>query len=108
MTENGEIIRAVQDDAEMLIVRAPDLLDTDNRDHVAGAIHKYRARGSTARDRRDAVRDLADVLEHLRGDVKAHMFSKDEGALFEIANVFWIRHNRPNERRDYDHDAWLS
>ena len=34
------------------------------------------------------------------------MFSKDEGALFKIANQFWVRHNDPDQRRDYDHDAW--
>ena len=28
--------------------------------------------------------------------------------LFEMANKFWIRHNKPGELRDYDHEAWWS
>jgi hypothetical protein len=27
--------------------------------------------------------------------------------LFEMANKFFIRHNKPHERRDYDRDVWL-
>lgn len=75
---------------------------------MANAIHKFRARSATRTDRRDAVRDLADVLERIRTDVKAHMLSKDEAALFEIANKFWIRHNKPTDKREYDHEAWWS
>jgi hypothetical protein len=72
--------------------------------HVAEAIRKYRSR--VGLDRRDAVRHLADVLERIRPNVKAQMFSKDEAALFQIANQFWIRHNDPGQQRAYDHDAW--
>ncbi len=78
--------------------------DPGDEAHIAEGVRKYRSR--VGRDRRDAVRDLADVVERLRPTVKEHMFSKDEGALFQIANQFWIRHNDPGQRRDYDHDAW--
>ena len=108
MTESGEILRGVVDGIAPLLDSAPTMLEPTQRTHVESAIVKYRARSSTATDRRDAVRDLADVLENLRTDVKAHMPSKDEAALFEIANKFWIRHNRPGELRDYDHEAWWS
>ena len=108
MTESGEILRAVVDGTAPLLDSAPRLLEATQRAHVESAIVKYRARSSTATDRRDAVRDLADVLENLRADIKTHMPTKDEAALFEIANKFWIRHNRPGELRDYDHDAWWS
>ncbi|HEY2673084.1 MAG TPA: hypothetical protein VGJ07_22340, partial [Rugosimonospora sp.] len=69
-------------------------------------IHKFRRRGATPTDRRDAVRDLADVLEHMRPQVKVHLLPKDEGALFEIANRFWIRHNKPDQLSDYDRELW--
>ncbi|MCZ2810116.1 hypothetical protein O2W15_01580 [Modestobacter sp. VKM Ac-2979] len=108
MTSQGEIIRAVPDGVAPLLDTAPRQLELSQRQHVEAAITKYRARSSTRTDRRDAVRDLADVLEHLRDDVKATMPSKDEAMLFEMANRFWIRHNRPGEHRDYDHDAWWS
>jgi hypothetical protein len=108
MTQDGEIIRAVPDGVAPLLETASRRLDDGQRQHVEAAITKYRARSSTRTDRRDAVRDLADVLEHLREEVKATLPSKDEAMLFEMANKFWIRHNKPGEHRDYDHEAWWS
>jgi hypothetical protein len=106
MTEAGEIVRAVPDGIAPLLTTAPRLLTADQRDHVESAITKYRARSSTPTDRRDAVRDLADVLENLRAQVKETLPRQDEAMLFEMANKFWIRHNKPGEHRNYDHDAW--
>jgi len=108
LSPDGRVVRSVPDDLAPLLESAPKLLDDDQRQHVAAAVTKYRGRASTPTDRRDAVRDLADVLENMRSSVKAHMPSKDEAALFEIANKFWIRHSKPDERRDYDHEAWWS
>lgn len=108
LTTDGEVVRKAPDGLAPLLAAAPRLLGPADRNHVEAAIAKYRARSSSGTDRRDAVRDLADVLEHLRSNVKEHMPSKDEAALFEIANKFWIRHNKPEERRDYDHEAWWS
>lgn len=106
MTEAGEIVRAVPDGMAPLLEDAPRLLEGDQRQHVQAAIVKYRARSSTPTDRRDAVRDLADVLEHLRSQVKDALPRHDEAMLFEMANKFWIRHNKPGDHRDYDHEAW--
>jgi hypothetical protein len=108
MTPEGEIVRAIPDGVAPLLETAPRFLEDSQQQHVEAAITKYRARSSTRTDRRDAVRDLADVLEHLRDGVKATMPSKDEAMLFQMANQFWIRHNRPGEHRDYDHEAWWS
>lgn len=85
---------------------APKGVDPHNRTLVEAAINKFRRRGATPTDRRDAIRDLADVLEHYRPSVKVHLLSKDEGALFEIANKFWIRHNKPDQYKDYDRELW--
>lgn len=79
-------------------------LEVDDEVLVQGAIAKFRRRDLASR--RDAVRDLADVLERLRTEAPKLMFTKDENALFEIANGFWIRHNKPDQARDYDHDMW--
>jgi len=108
MTIGGEIIRGVPDGVAPLLKTSTRNLDRDQRHHVEAAITKYRSRSSTVTDRRDAVRDLADVLENLRAKVKATMPSKDEAMLFEIANKFWVRHNKPGEHREYEHDAWWS
>ena len=108
LDQHGQIVRKAPDGLDPLLnARRPDLTPGD-ADHVANAIQKFRSRSATRTDRRDAVRDLADVLESIRADVKEHMFSKDEAALFEIANKFWIRHNKPTDKSEYDHEAWWS
>jgi len=105
---DGVIERSLPEGMESLIANAPRGVDAHNRLLVEGAIHKFRRRGATPTDRRDAIRDLADVLEHMRAGVKSHLLSKDEGALFEIANKFWIRHNKPDQHSDYDRELWWS
>jgi hypothetical protein len=74
---------------------------------VDAAVTRFRSRGASMDDRRHAVRDLADVLEALRPDIKKSMLSADEGALFDIANNFGIRHNNRRQRGDYDRVTWL-
>ena len=75
---------------------------------VEAAIHKFRRHRSSIEDRRDAVRDLADVLEYLRPKLKEVLVSKDEQDLFNIANNFGIRHHREGQKTDYDKAIWLS
>ncbi|HEY7426576.1 MAG TPA: hypothetical protein VH682_20240 [Gemmataceae bacterium] len=60
---------------------------------IDAAVNRFRARGASLDDRRHAVRDLADVLEALRGDVKESMLTAHEKDLFKLANNFAIRHN---------------
>ncbi|WP_198682005.1 hypothetical protein [Kribbella rubisoli] len=45
---------------------------------------------------------LALVLEERRALLKEELLSKDERALFEIANGFAIRHQKENQRADYN------
>ena len=78
-------------------------LEGSDEEHVQAALAKFRRRDLPSR--RDAVRDLADVLERLRSDAKK-LLGKDERGLFNIANNYWIRHNNPEQVRDYDHDVW--
>jgi hypothetical protein len=53
-------------------------------------------------DKRSAAINLAGVLEERRALLKAEMATKDEGALFEIANRFAIRHRNVTQQADYD------
>lgn len=108
LTDAGEILHTAPEGLDPLLDASLPGLSTNDTDHVAAAVHKFRSRSSTKTQRRDAVRDLADVLESIRVDVKEQMFSEDERALYKIANGFWIRHNKPSEQRDYDHEAWWS
>ncbi len=73
---------------------------------VAAAKLKFRRRSVS--DRRDAVKELVDVLEFIRDDAKAVLTSKDHSDLFNLANNFGIRHHTKDQKTDYDLNIWLS
>jgi hypothetical protein len=106
----GEIVAKVP--SEMLgLLGAPIPASADEdlvTSRVEPAIALYRSRNSTKTDRRQAVRELADVLEALREEIKEEMLPKDERELFHLANGFAIRHNNRDQRNDYDDAIWLS
>ena len=78
----------------------------DDADKVRHAVTLFRSRGTSVEDKRSACITLADVLETRRSLLKAELLSRDEEALFQIANGFAIRHQRADQRPDYD-DAYL-
>lgn len=82
--------------------------DSNVTGRISAAVLRYRRHGSTLDDRRQAVRDLADVLEYLRPQVKSLLTSADEGDLFNLANNFGIRHHNDHQKTGYDASLWLS
>ncbi|TMQ14294.1 MAG: hypothetical protein E6J90_27165 [Deltaproteobacteria bacterium] len=102
----GEIVRIAPDGMAKLIVTklSPSVSNTDLA-KVENAVRTFHLGRSTREQRKQAVRDLVDVLEFHRAAVKTHL-SKDEGDLFNIANNFALRHHRFDQKDDYD-DAWL-
>lgn len=107
MRPNGHIIELPAPAIHALVDEPiPDSVAPELRDPIEAAIERFYRRGATDTDRRDAVRHLADVLEHQRSTVKTELLSKDEKALFEIANGFSIRHHNRGQRDDYDKGIW--
>lgn len=104
----GEITERAPEGTENLLSTTLPHDDANIQGRVQSAVTKFRRRQSTADDRRDAVRDLADVLEYLRPEAKKVLAKKDESALFDIANNFGIRHHNPAQLTDYDPAIWLS
>lgn len=81
--------------------------DTQNVDaKVERACHLYLDRNATLEDKRDALRELADVLEFLRSEVRKKLPSKEASNLFNIANNYGIRHHNAKQRTDYNHEAY--
>jgi hypothetical protein len=80
----------------------------DVQDRVDAAIDKFRRRGSTAGERRDAIRDLADVLEFIRPEAKKVLTQQDEADLFNLANNFGVRHHNQRQKVHYDEAIWQS
>jgi hypothetical protein len=109
LDDEGHIVERVPDEFGQLLA-APVPPDTDPElitSRIDAAVVEFRTRGATIDDRRHAVRDLADVLEVLRADVREHMLTADEKAIYHLANGFSIRHNNREQKGDYDRLTWL-
>jgi hypothetical protein len=108
LTALGEIEHAAPPGLEGLLDAPLRTEDVDIKQRVDAAIAKYKHRDRTQTEQRDAVRNLFDVLEKLRPQVKQNMLKGDERDLFNIANNFCIRHLNESQRRNYDSPLWLS
>ncbi|MFA6224231.1 MAG: hypothetical protein WC647_18175 [Desulfomonilaceae bacterium] len=109
LSEDGEILALPDKGLETLMDSQFTSHDPENIDtRVAAATRKFRRRHSSASERKDAVRYLADVLEYMRASVQTVLTKEDEKALFHIANQFGIRHHNQNQRTDYDQEIWLN
>jgi hypothetical protein len=109
LSAEGQVL-ALADPGLTPLLEAPltssDPTNVDAR--VAAAIAKYRRHRAALEDRKDAIRDLADVLEYLRPQIKTALDSKDETDLFNIANNFGIRHHNASQKQSYDKAIWYS
>lgn len=109
LSEAGEVLALAQPGLAPLH-QAP--LPTTDADNVGARVEvaqtKFRRHRSTLTDRRDAIRDLADVLEFLRPQLDRVLTNKDDAALFTIANNFAIRHHNDKQQGTYDKAIWYS
>jgi hypothetical protein len=109
LSESGEILSKGDEGLNNLYKASLPEFDSDNvNDKVKNAILKFRRHKSSIDERKEAVRELADVLEFLRPQVKQELLPKDEGDLFNIANNFGIRHHNLIQKKEYDKAVWLS
>lgn len=76
--------------------------DGEIGDQVRHAIALFRARGADKHQKRSAIVVLCNVLEERRKLIRSELLSKDEDALFMIANKFSVRHQNEAQRSDYD------
>lgn len=102
----GLLVHATGDPRDELVEQALVASQEADRDDLAHAVRLFRSRAATREDKRSAVVALAGVLERRRAQLKAELFAKDEGALFQIANTFDLRHRDPSQQGDYD-EAFL-
>jgi hypothetical protein len=108
LSADGEVLRRLDAPVRELLERPlPSTVAGSVQERVDGAIRKFRLRSSSRDDRRDAVRDLVDVLEFLRPQLKQVLTQKDDALLFDMANNFGIRHFNEKQHATYD-AIWLS
>lgn len=109
ISEGGEILMLSENGLSNLFEADIPTNDSQNiKDRINAAIIRFRRHRSTLDDRKDAIRELADVLEFLRPEVKKHLNKKDENDIFNIANNFGIRHHNNDQKTDYDKAIWYS
>jgi len=109
LSDEGEILALAEDGLETLLKADLPVYNPANiEDRIASAIKKFRRHRSSPDDRRDAIRDLADVLEFIRPEASKVISTKDENDLFNLANNFGIRHHNDLQKNDYDKNIWLS
>ena len=98
--DTGRMVRRVPGELGRLI---EDTLSqhTSTDDPVAHAIALFRDRDGGRQGYRSAIVALAGVLEERRKLLKDRLLTKDEQALFEIANRFDIRHRNAEQYQDY-------
>lgn len=109
LSADGEILGLADTGLEGLFEAPIPGVDPENiSKRVEAARNKFRRYRSSLDERRDAIRDLADVLEYLRPQLKNVITSKDESDLFNLANNFGIRHHNSTQKTTYDKPIWYS
>ncbi|NOQ22242.1 MAG: hypothetical protein GQ565_06295 [Candidatus Aegiribacteria sp.] len=109
LSADGEILGLADTGLEDLFKAPLPSVDPANiSSRIEAARNKFRRYKSTLDERRDAIRDLADVLEYLRPQLKDVIASKDESDLFNLANNFGIRHHNSMQKTKYDKPIWYS
>jgi hypothetical protein len=111
LTKDG-IILAIGTDGLKHILDAEiipyDNVNVDSK--VQNAIAKWRNRHLLLPEKKEAIRELADVFEWLKKTKRLStvLDGKDESAIFDIANNFGIRHHDPKQKTNYDKAIWYA
>lgn len=108
LSQNGEVLHKPEEGFEQIFKADVPSKDKNVVDRINAATNNFRRHGASIDDRRQAVRDLVDVLEYLRPQMQELITNKDERDLFNIANNFGIRHHNDKQKTGYDAAIWLS
>jgi hypothetical protein len=111
LTEEGIILARGTDGLQHILeaeIIPYDEVNVDSK--VQNAITKWRNRRLSLSEKKEAIRELADVFEWLKKtkELGTVLDGKDESALFDLANNFSIRHHNPNQKTNYDRAIWYS
>lgn len=107
LDQNGYVVKKTEAGFEPIFSASLPTEDAVLKERVNAAVLQFRRHRATRHERRQAVIELAGVLESLRPAMKDLMASKDEQDLFNIANNFGLRHQNALQREDYD-PLWLN
>ena len=100
--DRGRLIEVHGDERNDFVTATIEGADQHTRSPIEHAVALFRRRGATVEDKRSACTALAGVLELRRSLLKEGLYRRDEGALFQIANEFDVRHRSESQKGDYD------
>lgn len=103
---SGRILKKPEVGFEPIFEAVLPTQDSSIKERVTAAVIQFRRHGATVHDRKQAVIELAGVLETLRPTMDGVIAEKDERDLFNIANNFSLRHQNAHQKRNYD-PLWL-
>lgn len=107
LTEQGYIRELLNNGLEELVDSAQYFSnDSDSAGKIEGAKKTFFKRGATEADKRGAILEVGAVLEKLRDSKQLKLTGKDSGELFTVLNSFNIRHNRKDQKPDYDKEIF--
>ena len=99
LSSSGEVLALAETGLEGLFEAPIPTADPENIEkRIEAAKIKWRRHRATWDDRKEAIRELADVLEYLRPQLKKVLETEDENDLFNIANNFGIRHHNQKQK----------
>jgi hypothetical protein len=111
LTEEGVVLALGKDGLQYILNAEIIPYDEPNVDSkVRSAITKWRNRHLALEEKKEAIRELADVFEWLKKTkgLTTVLDGKDESAIFDLANNFAIRHHNPKQKTNYDRTIWYS
>lgn len=111
LTEEGVVLAFGTDGLQYILDAEIIPYDEANVDSkVRNAITKWRNRHLSLEEKKEAIRELADVFEWLKKTkgLSSVLDRKDESAIFDVANNFGIRHHNPEQKTNYDRAIWFS
>ncbi|GAB7192782.1 hypothetical protein NUM3379_34910 [Kineococcus sp. NUM-3379] len=97
----GRLVRIVGDDRDALVSTVLATPSATDQNTVAHAVAMFRDRDADRAAKVSAIVALARILEDRRPLLRDKLHARDEGALFEIANRYDLRHSNPQQLRDY-------
>ena len=108
LSDKGEIVPLAEKGFELLLDKTIPFNDIDLDSQLDRAIYLFRNRHSNMDDRKDALRNLGDILERLRNEAEKILTKKDEKDIFVLLNKYGIRHNNLQQKTNYDKDIFYS
>jgi len=108
LTKDGNIEELPSSEGLTKLTQNPTIHNVANTidDRVKHACNLFLKGNSDINDKRDALKNLADVLELLRKDLQSYIPNDEENRLFEIANTFGIRHHKDTQKTDYNQGVY--